>query len=82
MSTKSSAKSDDVEKMRFEVAASELEGIIERIEQGEIELEDSLESYRRGLALVRRCRTILDEAGKAIETASIEELEAEDESNG
>jgi exodeoxyribonuclease VII small subunit len=82
MSTSPSSNSEDIEKMRFEAAASELEGIIERIEHGEIELEDSLESYRRGLALVRRCRGILDEAGKAIETASIEELESEDGSDG
>ena len=65
----------DVKALRFEEAAGELESIIERIEQGEVELEDSLEAYARGLALVKRCRAILDAAAKEIETTSIEELE-------
>lgn len=71
----------DVEKLRFEEAAGELESIIEKIEQGEVELEDSLEAYRRGLALVKRCRMILDSAAKDIEDCSVEDLQdtAEDD---
>jgi len=38
---------------------SEVESIIERIESGEVGLEESLAQYERGVALVRRCREIL-----------------------
>ncbi|MFK7960429.1 MAG: exodeoxyribonuclease VII small subunit [Phycisphaerales bacterium] len=46
----------------FEAAASELETIIARIERGDVGLEESLAEWRRGGALVKRCRTILDAA--------------------
>ena len=38
-------KSDDIEKMTFEQAIQQLKGIVDRIEQGEIPLQDSLEQY-------------------------------------
>ena len=63
------------EDLRFEAAAKELELIIHRIEGGEIELEDSLEAYQRGLALVKRCTAILADAEKAMETCSVDDLE-------
>ncbi|MFM8785379.1 MAG: exodeoxyribonuclease VII small subunit [Phycisphaerales bacterium] len=40
----------------FEEAVEQLEAIIERMERGEIALEDSLREYARGDSLVRRCR--------------------------
>jgi len=48
--------------MAYEQAVAELEAINERIEQGEIGLEESLVEFRRGMALVQRCREILDVA--------------------
>lgn len=56
--------------MRFEEATAELEAIIERIERGEIGLEESLAQRRRGEALVRRCREILDAAEQELETVA------------
>ena len=55
------------EKLTFEQALEELETIIERIEQGEIGLEESLAQYRRGAALLKRCRGILDTAEQQVE---------------
>ncbi|MCH2160960.1 MAG: exodeoxyribonuclease VII small subunit [Phycisphaerales bacterium] len=76
MSSKAkSSKPAAVETLRFEQATQELEQIIERIEHGEIELEDSLEAYRRGLDLVKRCRVILDAAERQVEDLTVEELE-------
>lgn len=66
----------DVESMAFEDAVAELESIIERIDAGEIGLEASLDAYRRGAALVRRCRTILDSAQQEIERISAADLAA------
>ena len=63
------------EKLTYEQAVSELETIIDRIEQGEVGLEESLAQYRRGAALLRRCRAILDEADQQIEELTAEETE-------
>lgn len=48
--------------MTWEQAMAELEAINEKIERGEIGLEDSLNEYRRGVALSKRCHAILDTA--------------------
>lgn len=66
--------SPDTESMGFEDAVSELESIIERIDSGEVGLEASLGAYRRGAALVRRCRAILDSAQQEIERISAADL--------
>ena len=55
------------ESMTYEQALAELESLIERIERGEIGLEESLAEYRRGTALLTRCRAILDTAEQQIE---------------
>ena len=82
MSKRKPSTPKDIESLRFEEAAGELEIIIERIEQGEVELEDSLEAYGRGLALVKRCKAILDTAAKDIETSTVEDLQDSQESGG
>jgi exodeoxyribonuclease VII small subunit len=48
--------------LSYEQAIAELEAINERIELGEIGLEESLVEFRRGMTLVQRCREILDVA--------------------
>ncbi len=55
---------------------AELESIIERIDSGEVALDASLDAYRRGAALVRRCRSILDSAQQEIERISAADLAA------
>lgn len=64
----------DPDSMGFEDAVTELESIIERIDSGEVGLEASLDAYRRGAALVRRCRAILDSAQQEIERISAADL--------
>jgi exodeoxyribonuclease VII small subunit len=49
-------------KTTFEAAQQELEALIEKIEGGEVGLEESMLAYERGLALLNHCRTILDQA--------------------
>jgi exodeoxyribonuclease VII small subunit len=66
-------KNDDIEKMTFEQAIQQLKGIVDRIEQGEIPLQDSLEQYEKGMALIKHCRDILQKAEKRIERISKEE---------
>ena len=43
------------------------------IEQGQIPLQDSLNQYERGMALIKHCRGILEKAEKRIEKISKEE---------
>ncbi len=52
----------DPDDLTYDQAIAELESINERIERGEIGLEDSLAEYRRGVALAKRCHDILDTA--------------------
>ena len=66
------------EKLTFEQAIEELEAIVERIEQGEIGLEDALAQRRRGDALIKRCRAILDTAEQELKTVSVDEGEADE----
>lgn len=49
------AKSKPVEKMSFEEALAELEGIVRQLEAGEVELEKSIAIYERGAALKAHC---------------------------
>jgi exodeoxyribonuclease VII small subunit len=71
MPRKSTDKSKSLEpapgQMRYEQAVEELESIIERIEKGEIGLEESLTAYKRGSSLIKRCREILDSAEQQVE---------------
>ena len=53
--------------LTFEQAMEELEAIIERIENGEIGLEESLAQRKRGDELVKRCRTVLDAAEQELQ---------------
>jgi len=71
----------DISKMSFEDAIKELTSIVSKIEQGQIPLQDSLEQYERGMALIKHCRGILQQAEKRIE--KISELEEKSkEQNG
>jgi exodeoxyribonuclease VII small subunit len=65
---------DGVSALTYEGAIGELEAIIARIESGEIPLEESLQQYRRGAALVRRCREVLDAAKAEVERITAADL--------
>ena len=53
--------------MSFEQALEGLESIVERIERGEVGLEESIAEYERGVALIKRCREILGRAEQRVE---------------
>ena len=52
---------------RFEDGLSELEGIVQRLEKGELPLEDSLAAFERGVALVRTLSQRLAEVEQRVE---------------
>ena len=51
----------------FETALEELETLVERMEEGESSLEDSLKDFERGIELTRSCQTALAEAEQKVE---------------
>jgi len=54
----------------FEASLEELEGLVERMEEGELSLEESLKTYERGIALSRACQKSLDTAEQRIQILS------------
>ncbi len=74
-----SEQSDD---LNFEKQLAELEALVERLESGELSLEDSLKAYEQGVRLARQCQKVLDQAQLRIENASAEPGEAPGEPQG
>ena len=61
-------KSDKaIEELSFEGALKELEAIVSRLEQGEVDLEDSIALYERGQALKAHCEKKLKSAEGRLE---------------
>jgi exodeoxyribonuclease VII small subunit len=46
----------------FEHSLDELEQLVQRMEHGDLSLDDSLKTYERGIALYRNCQTALEQA--------------------
>ncbi|WP_428605784.1 exodeoxyribonuclease VII small subunit [Sedimenticola sp.] len=63
----------------FEQALSELESLVETLEQGDLSLEESLKSFERGVALTRTCQQALKEAEQKIQILTDQRLDAEPE---
>ena len=51
----------------FETALGELEQIVERMEQGDITLEESLREFENGIKLTRACQKALSEAEQKVQ---------------
>ena len=58
---------NDVGAMSFEQALKELEGIVARLEQGSVPLEESISIYERGDALRKHCDGLLKAAEAKVE---------------
>lgn len=66
-------QNNGIGKLSFEQAIRKLTGIVSKIEQGQIPLQDSLEQYESGMGLIKHCRQILAKAEKRIEKISSQE---------
>ena len=64
---KTAAKYADIKEMSFERALKELEGIVGRLERGDVELEESISIYERGEALREHCDRLLKQAEAKVE---------------
>ncbi len=70
MSAKSAAKTapaTPIAELSFEAAMKELEDIVSRLEQGEVDLEDSIALYERGQGLKAHCEQKLKAAESRLE---------------
>jgi exodeoxyribonuclease VII small subunit len=76
----------------FEKSLRELEALVEKLEHGELPLEEALKHFERGVALTRECQTALKaaearveiltrrrEAGASEESEQVEDFDADDD---
>ncbi|MFT5572057.1 MAG: exodeoxyribonuclease VII small subunit [Cryomorphaceae bacterium] len=57
----------NLKELNFENAYQELEGIVERMERGEQELEKSLADFERGVSLMKHCHSKLKDAEQKVD---------------
>ena len=69
---KKSNISPDITKLSFEQALEQLEEIVSKLEDGSINLEESIEEYTRGVHLKNHCETKLKEATLKVEQITID----------
>ena len=83
--TEASSEADQVD---FEASLAELEALVERMERGELSLDDSLGAFERGIHLTRTCQRALADAEQRVrvllerENGDVELAEAEDPGSG
>jgi len=58
---------DAMKDLSFEGALTELTGLVEQLESGEMSLEDSVASFEKGVKLSRRCESLLDGAEQRLQ---------------
>ncbi len=61
-----------VDELPFEAALQRLEAVVDRLEQGDLELEQSLEAFEEGVRLSKRCSSRLDAAEQRVEVLTRE----------
>jgi exodeoxyribonuclease VII small subunit len=67
MPAEKSQNASAVGTLNFEAALKELENIVAKLEQGQVDLEDSIALYERGQALKRHCEEKLKSAESRLE---------------
>jgi exodeoxyribonuclease VII small subunit len=68
----------------FESALTELEGIVARMEDGQLSLEESLSAYKRGAELLKVCQAQLADAQqqvKMLEAGALRNFARDDDDN-
>ena len=56
--------------LTFEQSLAKLEGLVTRVEEGQVPLEESIDCYAEGITLLKQCRQILDQAEEKIQLLS------------
>jgi len=63
----------------FEESLAELERLVDSMEVGDLPLEESLQSFQRGVELFRSCQQALQEAEQKVQILSARTTDAEPE---
>jgi exodeoxyribonuclease VII small subunit len=50
----------------FERSLDELEQLVQRLEKGDLSLDDSLQAFERGIALFRSCQGAIEQAEQKV----------------
>ena len=61
-----------VAEMSFEAAMAELEQVVNKLERGDVALEDSIKLYERGAELKARCEAKLKEAEEKVAAITLD----------
>ena len=61
-----------VAEMSFEEALAELEGIVQKLERGQLDLESSIQAYERGTALRAHCADKLRQVQLRVEKLTLD----------
>jgi exodeoxyribonuclease VII small subunit len=64
---------------QFEASLAELEAIVDRLETGDLALEESLAAFERGIRLTRSCQQALDAAEQRVRILTERSTTAEPE---
>lgn len=57
----------DTEAMSFEQALNRLSTLVEKLESGQMPLEESVAAFEEGVKLSRRCESLLDQAEQRLQ---------------
>jgi exodeoxyribonuclease VII small subunit len=60
-------KDKDKQLPDFEKSLEELEDLVEQLESGELNLDQSLNQFKRGVELTRHCQAVLQKAQQTVE---------------
>jgi len=69
----------DTRPRTFEDALTELESLVDTLEQGDLTLEQSLAAFERGIKLTRTCQKALDTAEQKVRILTAESPDTEPE---
>lgn len=69
---------EDTQQPDFEAALNELEGLVRKLETGDLPLDESLDEFKRGIELTRHCQEVLDKAQLSVEQL----MNVDDEASG
>lgn len=58
---------EDIEKMSFEESISALEELVKKLEDGTLDLDESLKVYERATVLRDHCKKILEESERRVQ---------------
>ena len=64
--------------LTFEAAYTRLQAAVERLQEGNLPLDDALAAYEEGVALSRHCQTLLERAELRVQVLDRPSLDDED----